>query len=174
MKRERKAYLARDCSEDERARRDGHCAMTNPIFPASVCSLLLCFSLPHPPCLFSYSLLSFAFFFLCFFLFSGFFSSFFYPLFFFSSFFSSSSELCIYWGHAWSSLWINTAGRDALCFIGTRIPARSLSPRGIDLHEDRISLRVLTGLGCWHFTFFLFLTGGFAAPEEEEEEIMHG
>jgi hypothetical protein len=51
---------------------------------------------------------------------------------------------CLVFSSCTACLWINTAGRDALCLIGTRIPARSLSPRGIDLHEDRISLRVLT------------------------------
>jgi hypothetical protein len=37
-----------------------------------------------------------------------------------------------------------------------------------------INLCVLAGVGCWHFTFFLFFVGGFAALEEEEEEIVHG
>jgi len=37
-----------------------------------------------------------------------------------------------------------------------------------------ISLCVLAGLGCCHFTLFLFFAGGFATLEEEEEETVHG
>jgi len=37
-----------------------------------------------------------------------------------------------------------------------------------------ISLCVLVGLRHFHFTFLLFFTGGFAMPEEEEEETVHG
>jgi hypothetical protein len=37
-----------------------------------------------------------------------------------------------------------------------------------------INLCVLAGLGCWHFTFFLFFAGGFAASKEEEKKTVHG
>jgi len=61
------------------------------------------------------------------------------------------------------------------CFIRIRIPELDpYLPRAFIFMRIGISLCVLAGLGRYHLTFLLFFAGGFATPEEEEEETVHG
>ena len=79
---------------------------------------------------------------------------------------------------------INGCSPIRLFFLGRRISLRVLIfcwdldarfypslPMIVIFMKIGIDLCVLIGLGCWHFNFFPFFVGGFAASIEEKEEL---